>query len=187
MKQILFFTIMAIALSSNSQEITLPFKNGKVIYEVIDSTVKGTKEEILGKAKIWVSHSFNDGKSVIEIDDNVNGKLIVKGNSLVPSKLILAPIERMNFTIEFSFKDNKYRIQIYNIDGYPQSVPSLNVTIESLHMTYSKNDYPFKTKGQEKYMSEKKEKDKQTLLNIDNFILSLIESIRTELNKSDDF
>lgn len=91
----------------------VPVKNGKGFYEVIDSTVAGSKQELQVKAKMWMANAFKDAKEVIQLDDKEAGEVLGKGNVVLGYMY-----GRCKFTIKISTRDNKYRCQIYDMAIY---------------------------------------------------------------------
>jgi hypothetical protein len=175
------------SLALKAQEPSLPLKEAQIVYESVDTSVSGTAAQLKGRAKAWVAKSFNDGKTVIQLDDNENGKLLINGSMRISKNIVAAPIERLSFTVDFSFKDNKYRIRIFNLEGNPIGLESLRTSVEDLYKKYKSNDYPFSNKKQEKYMQEAKERDRLTLIEVDENVNLVKSMIKTALSTSDDF
>jgi Domain of unknown function (DUF4468) with TBP-like fold len=104
---------------SELPENGLPEKEGKIFIEQVvtskDSTIK--RERLFSVAKDWVSRTFKSSKSVIDYEDKGEGKLICKGITNQSFRGILGGRDEitLNFTLDFTFKDGKYRIQIYNL------------------------------------------------------------------------
>lgn len=90
----------------------IPTKDGKAFYEVIDSAAMGSKQEIYHKARTWMAEAFKDAKEVIQLDDKENGELIGKGNFAWSTTF--TPY-RCRFTIKISARENKYRVQVYDM------------------------------------------------------------------------
>jgi hypothetical protein len=88
----------------------LPVKEGKVFYEVIDSSIQGTKQELQVKAKMWMANAFKDAKEVVQMDDKEAGEVLGKGNFNIGYFNM-----HCRFTIKISTRDNKYRCQIYDM------------------------------------------------------------------------
>lgn len=118
----------------------LPIKDGKVFYEKIDSA-NGTKNELYNRAKLWFANTFKDSKSVIQIDNKEDGQLLGKGNFDVPYRYVVNTVAQCNFTIKFDFKDNKYRVQIYNINYQWQLSGNTTMNIEQLQTSYNGRYY----------------------------------------------
>lgn len=100
----------------NAQDISLPMSDNKVQYEIIDSTVTGSKDELYARAKKWFATSFRDSKSVLELDDKSAGTVLGKGYfSFNAGGLDYT----FRTTFEVKLKDNKYRFKMfdfYNVD-----------------------------------------------------------------------
>lgn len=181
------FVSYCISLSGWCQNIELPTKNGNIWYEFIDSSQSTGKDELTKRAKVWAAKAFNSYKAVTQLDDTNLGKLILKGSTRLSSNVILAPIENVYFTIDFSIKDGKYRVSISDIQGHPVGLPSLATTLEQIYIRVKSNEYPYKSKKEEKYQTEKRAKDIQTIQGIDSFIRSLLADIKFAMAKADDF
>jgi len=52
--------------------------DGKAFYEVVDSSVSGSKQELQVKAKMWMANAFKDAKKVIQLDDKDAGEVLGK-------------------------------------------------------------------------------------------------------------
>jgi hypothetical protein len=90
----------------------LPTKDGRVFYEEVDSSVIASKSQLYDRAKVWFTNSFKDSKEVIQLDDKEAGTIIGKGifnfyRGLTPCFC--------NFSIRVDSKENKFRIQVYDI------------------------------------------------------------------------
>lgn len=192
MKQFLLylsvFIVPVLSYSQNDRDsLKLPFVEDRIVFELIDS-LQLSQSSIHLKAKEWVAQYFKSAKAVIQLDEPEAGKLIVKGNTLVSGQGTYAPIEVMNFTIEVASKENKYRIRLKDISGYPQTMRLLEISLEDLYDRVKKNTYPSgKTKKQKAYMEEMRVKDKTTIVNIKSFITQLLGSFRDYVAKKDDF
>jgi hypothetical protein len=138
MKTMLLSILTIITVSCYSQD--LPTKEGKVFYESVD-TATGTKAELYQKVKLWFANAFKDSKSVIQVDDKDNGQLVGKGNFDVPYKYGVNTSAQCNFTIRIDTKDNKYRIQIYNINYQWVNTGNTAMSIEDLKTAYNGRYY----------------------------------------------
>jgi len=115
MKHILLVALIAISVNGFGQT-ELPLKEGKVFYESIDSTPLN-KAEAFMKAKAWFVNTFNSGKDVLQIDDKDGGIIMGKGYTQKSvGNFMTGPLEQdIYYVINITVKDNKYRIQLYNI------------------------------------------------------------------------
>jgi len=111
MKLILVILLVFITTSLFAQG-ELPTQNGRVVYELIDSSITATAADLYTKAKLWFANSFNDSKSVIQIDDAENNSILGKGNFQFTQALETYVVK---FTVKVDTKDNKYRAQFYDI------------------------------------------------------------------------
>lgn len=110
--KLLFFTTLLSVTSICYSQGELPSKDGRVIYEYIDSSVNASALELFSRAKLWFANSFKDSKSVIQLDDKENHSIVGKGNFQFVHTLENYVVK---FTVKFDSKDNKYRIQFYDI------------------------------------------------------------------------
>ena len=67
MNKYLLTSIMSLTINFTAFS-QVPVKDGKGFYEVIDSTVSGSKQELQVKAKMWMAKAFKDAKEVIQLD-----------------------------------------------------------------------------------------------------------------------
>jgi hypothetical protein len=157
--------IVILALICNAVFGQLPMKEGKVFYETIDS-VNMSKEQLYKKAKVWLVNTFNDSKAVIEIDDS--DKIVGKGNFIVNYTYALTPSKcKFNFTVNLDFKDNKYRMQIYNIIA--EFALNYETPVENIEKQYGKNI------------------NKKLLPEVDKNITDLMSDFKITLSKQDSF
>lgn len=93
----------------------LPSKEGRVfIEEVVTVSDSAKKNKIYAAVKDWISKTFKDSKSVIDYEDREEGKIVCKGFYQGQR----ANNDRLNlrFTMDFTVKDSKYRVQLHNLD-----------------------------------------------------------------------
>jgi hypothetical protein len=112
-------------LKATENDSELPFqtglteRDGRVFIEEVnilkDSTMK--KARIFSVAKDWVSRTFKSSKSVIDYEDKEEGKIVCKGIVKEKFKEMLGGHSEitLDFTLDFTFKDGRYRIQLYNL------------------------------------------------------------------------
>lgn len=112
----LFLLVPITSVAQKEQPIQLPMKDGKVVYEVIDSSLSKPKNEIYSAATIWMANAFASAKDVNQVSDKETGEILGKGNFKFHFHFFVSNYEdRCNFSIRISCRDNKYRIQIYDI------------------------------------------------------------------------
>lgn len=112
MKYALFLLSIFTTSTISYSQGELPAKDGKVVFESVDSSITATANELYSRSKLWLADAFRDSKEVIQLDDKENGTIMGKGNFEFVQSLA-------TYTCYFSFKintkDNKYRIQFYDI------------------------------------------------------------------------
>lgn len=80
-------------------------------------------ETKLSNAKEWVAKTYGDYKAVLQLEDEANCKLIIKGINKLPSEQSIeakGAIEiirhpQLRYTLTIDCKDDKYRIKLENI------------------------------------------------------------------------
>lgn len=118
MKNLLTLSIALLVFAClSAQEKSFPINSiGQLEYaEIVDS--KLTQGQLYSNAQEWIARTFGDYKSVIQFEDKENGKLIIKGLSVLKTKAEfpnMVVTEKINYIITIECKDNKFR---YKIDG----------------------------------------------------------------------
>ena len=103
-----FTTLLCNAqFSTNNETLELTYK---AIFEV-----KATKNIIKNNTNKWFAKNFKDANSVIksQTDDGIIGKGVFKISSNINGSNI---IYNVNFIIDVAFKDNKYKLEFYNLE-----------------------------------------------------------------------
>lgn len=112
----------------------------KTIEKVVDIPTR-TKEQIYTATKIWLAENFVSSKSVIEVDDKESGIIIGNANMKYPCTQGMSCLVkgdwRLNVSLRFDMKDQKFRITFTNMSW---SSPS-----SSTSPAY--NNVPLNTKG----------------------------------------
>lgn len=197
MKFILFlitlFLCSPIFAQKSEQKIELPSKDGKVLFtEVVTTKDSLKKAKIYLAAKEWISRSFKDSKSVIDYEDKEEGKIICKGSFEGVRKGSNKFTSK--FTMDFTIKDNKYRIQMYNIEvkeyhyevlggGLNPYLPFSDINIDLMNDDYV-NNVP-KPKYKRKYSEEYLAKTALVLLSISDDAKKYIAKSSSEKSDSD--
>lgn len=139
----LWFPLHAAAQSDTTQ-ITLPYKDGKVVYEQISEVPGLSKTEIYGAAKKWLADIFKNSNAVIKSENESTGQIIGKGSTTVThfrKGSMLGMILDLKFSVQIDCKDDKYRIRIYNLINerkYSLYNIDASTTIESIDVGYRK-------------------------------------------------
>lgn len=102
---ILLLLVSNLAYSQNE----LPVKDGKVVYEVVD-TAQGNTKELHALAKLWFVDAFKDAKEVIQLDEEA----LIIGKGLFRFSQGATPY-KVRFSVRIDLKDGKYRAQFYDI------------------------------------------------------------------------
>jgi len=98
-----------------SDTIALPVQDGKIMFQQIvalpDTNI--SKDRIFLALKEWATSTYQG--SNFDIDDKEAGKLALRTAYQSERKKNSALL--INYTLSFTVKNGKYRIQVYNLDG----------------------------------------------------------------------
>lgn len=116
-----------------------PRKDGKIVYEKVDSLKGFSKEKLYGFSKKWFADTFKNSKAVIQTEDFETGQIIGKGETYILSPevevkgIVFSDVVSgdYRFSVQLDIKDEKYRIRIYDISrivrvaeyGYENHLP----------------------------------------------------------------
>jgi hypothetical protein len=123
--------------SVNAQEFPKNESGQIEFLEVLE--VNLPKEKLYANAKEWVAKTFGNYKSAIQLEDDPNYRLIIKGVSPIDyiSSTVVAVVttsEKVSYTISIDCKDNKYRYifndilvhRSYDVLGSPVDLAPFN-------------------------------------------------------------
>ena len=125
MKKIILFFLFVVIIVSNikSQNYDLPIDStGNVVYQgVVHCNL--SKNKLYANAQEWIAKTFGNYKSVIQLEDKQNDKLILKGTTAVKhfveaniGGMTISNSEQIGFTLTIECRNNKYRYTMDNID-----------------------------------------------------------------------
>jgi hypothetical protein len=77
---------------------------GAIVFRHVYEAPNTPKIELYARAKIWTAIAFRSAKNVIQLDDDQKTSLIIKG--------VQEGENNLWFTIQFTIKDNKFRVII---------------------------------------------------------------------------
>lgn len=132
-----YFTFILVLAASHcfaqKDTIQLPYKDGKVLYQQIDSINGETKTQLYDKAKLWVVNNFKSANAVIQIDDKENGQIVGKGFENIYGKTLgVTYVVSCYFTVKIDCRDNKVRVSVYDIYFMQNSGSFSGNNIESM-------------------------------------------------------
>lgn len=158
--------------------------------EIVNTDVP--KVKCFGRLKEWVAKNFGNYKSVVQLEDNENCKLVAKGCSKV-SKF---DNDLISFTMTMECKDGRYRCyysdvkyETHNSDGLISSSYTLEQDVLSLKKTrtdYIKNGLDFGT-PYGIYIVDKASEEGYRYSRIQESLESSLSSLRTYLATDDSF
>ena len=203
MKKLLLLLAITFSTASYSQIVN---KTNDGYAEVVE--VELSKKEIHQKLNEWIAENYKSANAVVQL--NTEDKLIVKGNfTLNFTTMKNTTLYRINNTLSFSIRDNKYKIDIvptgvsYKGEAFPD-ISFLSQYIKSKLLSKDEllvfnNNLARKSYASMGYSEKKIERSMKTLSkyiknpygdylknksNWDNAINSTFKSIRDYLNKS---
>lgn len=102
--------------------------------EVIETDLSA--DQMYKNAKEWVVKNFEDYKSAVELEDDTNNKLVIKGFIYVPlnnDNQFISKREELEYLLTIECKDKKYRYRFNNLQiryissaSSPFSIPLKN-------------------------------------------------------------
>lgn len=123
MKNLLILLLFTTSAFSQISDKFKKDENGNIIHSKIFDFENQSKDKLYGKVKMYFAEIFKSSNDVIQLDDKENGIIIGKGithfnvqNGKYTFKC------KLNFTLKVSIKENKCKIEVYNIvynDSFP--------------------------------------------------------------------
>jgi hypothetical protein len=108
-------TTISFTLKAQDTPLNIPLIDNKIIYQDTISIKNVTKKQLFIKAKQWLTDNYRTYKTTIENEDLEYSHISGLGLVHVETSTIGIPRTlRDKFTIQFDFKDGKYRYKIYD-------------------------------------------------------------------------
>lgn len=177
MKKILFTFLILFPLLAKAQVTNI----------VETKEIEMTKNELFSKTKMFISDKWKNPKSSIQNDDKDAGIIQVKTEKEISFNvgMGLKCIYEYEYLTKFRFKDNKYRIEIYDIKCTSAVQSGLGSEKEIPLIPYFTGDNVPQTKKMGRGISEKKAKEMMNELN--NEFSEIINSYNNFIGEKDDF
>lgn len=113
-------------------------------------------------AKTWIAKTFGDYKSVLQYEDNENHRIIIKGSTVVSTKVSGDAVGEYKafFTSTYDFKEDKFRIKYEDIQilytvSYHGSDLDLPTPLEDFFSTARNDRYLVELKDELEVLKEK--------------------------------
>jgi hypothetical protein len=133
-------SVIALVLFSTYGYSQMPMDEttNRYTYQEVIEVSGATKEELFDKARMWFTVTYVDAKSVIEVEDKAEGKIIGKGSFLIPFSLADRAIQHV---VTLEVKNGRYRYTFTNfyLDMLTSSIG--NCTFEDMPKMNRKNIY----------------------------------------------
>jgi hypothetical protein len=178
MKEISFFTLLFAYLNVNAQVINLPIDSATkaIDYNEVIQVDSVPKEELYSRALEWFAETYKASKSVIQMEDKENGKIVGKALMKVYHRSLGTdyPSGHINYTLSIQFKDGRYRYSFHDFyhSGVGNTIPDygscdnmIRTTKKTLGISYQKTFNYYLTQ-------------------MNGNILNLIQSLKTYMAKS---
>lgn len=115
--------------------VELPFKDGELFYEIIDSSAIATKQEFVTAYKSSLAAVLKEAKRAIDVEDREGGLVVAKVDDILTINKNLAYY--LKYTINFQSRDNKFRIQINNVEISRENILYYSI-YKTTQITYNK-------------------------------------------------
>ncbi|SMC46330.1 DUF4468 domain-containing protein [Pedobacter africanus] len=160
---------------------TLPYRDGKIIYEQVNEMPNISKSEMFGASKKWLADAFKSANSVIQSENEPTGQLIGKGYTTISyfkKGSMMGILLDIKFTVQIDCKDGKYRIRFYDLGNETSSTrytSGYTTPLETVDSNYRKK--------------KNKEKWEGTVKVINNKFITFLDSFKDSIvkSKSDSF
>lgn len=175
--KILIFLILfpVISFGQLPKDFSMPHKDGKLVYELIDDSISLTKNEIFAASKKWLSDAFVNAKAVIQSEDVETGQIIglgeIKATNLWNNSGFNGRFLNMPFSVQVDARDGRFRIRIYDIKYH---------------------DYIFTKSGEPleifitKLNPKQKERYNDVFIDANNQFMNLIEDFRKSITNAEE-
>lgn len=94
------------------------------LIEVVILDSSQTKDKLFNKAQKFIALNFKNSQKVVQLSDRISGTLICKGTMKTYFEGIIGKVSPgyMEYTINFAFKDGKYRLEISQVQFQSSNV-----------------------------------------------------------------
>lgn len=114
---VLIFFFISSQAQKDTTGLSLPIKDGKLVYEEVISIPEKKQKDLYNNAISWFIDYFKDSKEVIQNQDKDMGRIYGKGMVRIYSKISGVTLEYPNLlTIQIDAKDEKFRYRIYDMN-----------------------------------------------------------------------
>lgn len=114
MKRLAIILLLWSVNTASFGQMTPPFPtvDGKINFSDIVAVEGAGKDELYERAKIWFADAFVSSNSVIQLANKERGLIMGKGVATERNEYWE---KRWNFTIKIQIKDEKYKVEVYDI------------------------------------------------------------------------
>ena len=132
--KIILILFLTLPICSNSQVYIDSINNNEVKFkQVYDVDLK--KDEIRKLVNKWIAVNFKDANTVIKLDNEDN--TILKGIFITSAPSGKWSLENLiDYTLDVSYKDNKYKIEFYDLKSYFEDMKQYKKTVDANTETF---------------------------------------------------
>lgn len=131
---IILILFLTLPFYSNSQVYIDSINNNELKFkQLYDIDLK--KDKIRKLANKWIAVNFKDANTVIKLDNEDN--TILKGTFIVSERINdVSLVNLVDYTLDVSYKDNKYKIEFYDLIMYPKTMKEIKKTVNANTETF---------------------------------------------------
>lgn len=124
MKKLLLLLLISLPVFAAAQlpkDFPMPLKDDKILYEIVQDSIKLSKNKLFAASKKWLTDNFVSSKAVIQSEDIETGQIIgqgfVKADNFWNSTALFGVSLDLHFTIQIDCREGRYRFRIYDINN----------------------------------------------------------------------
>ena len=126
--KIILILFLILPIYSNSQIYIDSINNNEVKFKQLYN-VDLKKDKIRKLVNKWIAVNFNDANTVIKLDNEDN--TILKGTFIVSTPADNVSLKSLiDYTLDVSYKDNKYKIEFYDLIRYYEIMKDTKKTVD---------------------------------------------------------
>lgn len=151
-------------------------------------SIELSKDEIYSRTKRFVADKWNSANQAVQNDDKENG--VIQVNSLIEKNVSvgmgLQSRYIYEFTVQFRFKDNKWRVEIYDVRCTKAEQGGLgSIYSVPLIQPFDGDNVPAKTQSMGKGLSKKQAI--KMMAELKNDLTAITENYAKTIVEKDDF
>lgn len=183
--KIILILFLILPIYTNSQVYIDSINNNEVKFRQLYN-VDLKKDKIRKLVNKWIAVNFKDANTVIKLDNEDN--TILKGTFIVSVGAIdVSLVYLIDYTLDVSYKDNKYKIEFYDLIMYPEAMKELKhavntntETFEHYHKIRSEKSIEENQINYDKALKHKDSRNSQ----ITSYLVNISKTLNEYINKN---